>query len=274
MAEGGFDFSKAKVAIVTGGGSGIGRAICLGVARRGVRAVVVADLDLPAAEETAQLVRDLGLGTSARATKCNVSLPEDVDKLIGDTEKQEGAVDAFFANAGIGGDFGGVDGASLELWQRMMGVNVYQSVYAARRLLPDLAKRGGCFAVTSSAAGLMMQMGSIAYTTTKHASRALAEWLSVTYGGSGLHVACLCPQAVETKMTAMGAGVAGLDGMLSAGETAESLFKTLEDGKFLALPHAEVDTYMKRKANDIDRWLKGMRRSQEKVLGPLLKSKL
>lgn len=274
MAEGGFDIGKAGVAIVTGGGSGIGRAICLGAARRGVRAVVVADMDLPGAEETAQLIRDLGLGTSARATRCDVSSAEEVDKLIGDTEKQEGAVDAFFANAGIGGDFGGVDGASLELWQRMMGVNVYQSVYAARRLLPDLAARGGCFAITSSAAGLMMQMGSIAYTTTKHASRALAEWLAVTYGGAGLHVACLCPQAVETKMTAGGTGPAGLDGMKSADETAENLFKTLEAGRFLSLPHTEVDEYMKRKANDMERWLKGMRRAQEKVLGPLLKSKL
>lgn len=275
MAEGkppGYNLRKAKVAIVTGGGSGIGRALCLGLARRGVASIVVADLDALGAEETAAQVRSIG--STARAVHCDVSSPSGVDSLIGDTERCEGQVDAFFANAGIGGDFGWVDSASDELWQRMMGVNVYQSVYAARRLLPGLAHRNGCFAVVSSAAGLLSQMGSVAYTTTKHASRALAEWLSITYGDLGLHVACLCPQAVESKMTANGTGPAGLDGIVSADVAAECLFKALEAGRFLALPHPEVDKYVKRKAEDIDRWLIGMRRLQAKVLGPFLRSKM
>merc|ERR1719265_391811 len=154
-----------------------------------------------------------------------------------------------------------------------MGVNVYQSVMAARRLLPALAERQGAFAIVSSAAGLMMQLGSVAYTTTKHASRALAEWLCVTYGDQGLHVACLCPQAVESKMTASGAGPAGGDGMISADAASESLFQALEQGHFLALPHPEVDKYMKRKAEDVDRWIRGMRRVQKQFL-PLMQSRL
>lgn len=281
MAQKGFDFSRAGVAVVTGAGSGIGRALCLSLARHGVRAVVAADLDLAGAEETAKQISHLALGGSARPVRCDASSPEDIDRLITDTEKQEGPVDAFFANAGIGGDAGGVDAASLELWHKMMAINVYQAVHAARRLLPDLAKRGGCFAVTSSAAGLMTQLGSIAYTTTKHAARALTEWLAITYGDAGLHVACLCPQAVESKMTAGSTGgPAGLDGIITAEAASECLLKTLEEGKFLALPHPQVDTYVKRKAGDVDRWLQGMRKQQAKLIqqglapDPALASKL
>jgi len=266
-----FSFAAAKVAVVTGGGSGIGRALCFGLAKRGVKSIVVVDVDARGAEETAEQLRHFG-GCSSRAARCDVSTEADVNRLIDDVEQNEGLIDVFMANAGIGGDFGLVDGASMELWHRMMGVNVYQSVYAARRLLPSLAERGGCFTVTSSAAGLMMQMGSIAYTTTKHASRALAEWLAVTYGDAGLRVACLCPQAVETKMTAGGTGVAGLDGLIGADVACESLFKAVESGQFLALPHPEVATYVKRKAEDIDRWMKGMRKVQAKVLEPMLQA--
>lgn len=255
----------------------------MALARRGVQHIIVADIELKDSEETVQLISKLGLGTSSRVVKCDCSSSADVDSLIDGTEKKEGPVDAFFANAGFGGDFGGADAASEELWKKMMAVNVYQSYFASRRLMPELAQRGGCFAITSSAAGLMTQMGSMLYSTTKHASRAIAEWLSITYGGYGLHVACLCPQAVETKMTAAmaaehggaaAAGPAGLDGIHSAEFTAECLMKALEAGKFLALPHAEVEKYMKFKANDVDKWLGAMRKNMKQNFAPMLEPML
>merc|ERR1712232_493119 len=111
-----------------------------------------------------------------------------------------------------------------------MAIHVYQTVHAARRLLPDLARRRGCIAITSSAAGLLTMLGCAPYAASKHAARSLAEWLSITYGGAGLHVACLCPQAVETKMfpatsskTSQSANIAAIDGCISASAASESL---------------------------------------------------
>lgn len=274
----GYDFQSAKVVIVTGGGSGIGRALCLSVAARGVQTVVAADIDLPGAEETVREIQDLGSGCQAKALYADVSTRQGVVALIDDVERAHGPVDAFFANAGISGGFGTIDADSTEVWDRMMAIHVYQTVHAAKRLLPGLARRRGCIAVTSSAAGLLTMLGCAGYATTKHAARSLAEWLSITYGEAGLHVACLCPQAVETKMLSAAnlpksTNVAAFDGCISADTASESLCKSLEAGNFLALPHPEVATYMRRKAEDVDRWIKGMAASQTKAL-PFLKSML
>jgi len=265
-----YDFSTAKVAIVTGGGSGIGRAICLSLARRGVKYIVAADIDFEGAKETVAQIEALALGLSPCAVKADVASEAGVFKLIDEVEEKCGKVDCFFANAGIGGDLYLKD-ASPKNFERQMAVNVYQSVHAARKLLPDLAKRGGCFAITASAAGLMMQMGSLVYTTTKHAARSVAEWLAVTYGDAGLHVACLCPQAVVSKMTTgLDATVASVDGILPAEAASENLCKALEAGVFFSLPHPQVGEYVKRKAENMDRWLAGMRRAQKKMFGPAL----
>jgi len=125
-----------------------------------------------------------------------------------------------------------------------------------------IARGGGYLLNTSSAAGLLNQIGSVTYAVTKHAAVALAEWLSITYGDQGIKVSVLCPQAVRTAMTARGAGVAGVDGMIEPESAVEAVVETLREEKFLVLPHPEVAEYMKRKAADYDRWLKGMRRLQ------------
>ena len=116
---------------------------------------------------------------------------------------------------------------------------------------------------TSSAAGLLSQVGSAPYAVTKHAAVGFAEWLAITYGQRGIKVSVLCPQAVRTAMTAVGAGdggVAGLDGMLEPEQLADTVITTLSEEKFLVLPHPEVLTYMRRKTEDYDRWLAGMQR--------------
>ncbi len=143
-------------------------------------------------------------------------------------------------------------------------------VYAARNLVPKMVARGeGYLLNTASAAGLLTQIGSAPYSVTKHAALALAEWLAVTYGDRGLKVSALCPQAVESKMTAgvEGGGVAGIDGMLSPEEVADAVVAGLADERFLILPHPEVVEYFRRKADDYDRWLAGMRRLQARF-GP------
>ena len=100
---------------------------------------------------------------------------------------------------------------------------------------------------------------------TKHAAIGFAEWLSISYGNKGIKVSGLCPQAVRTAMTAgSDGGVAGLDGMLEPEKLADTVIETLEKERFLVLPHPEVLTYMRRKTDDYDRWLGGMRRLHEK----------
>ena len=138
-------------------------------------------------------------------------------------------------------------------------------VWAARHLVPRMLERGGGYLLnTASAAGLLIQIGSAPYTVTKHAAVGFAEWLAVTYGEQGLRVSVLCPQAVETKMTAgfEGGGVAGVDGMLAPEAVADAVIDGLRDERFLILPHPEVAEYERRKTADRDRWLTGMQRLQ------------
>jgi short-subunit dehydrogenase len=140
-------------------------------------------------------------------------------------------------------------------------------VYAARHLVPRMKQRGGGYLLnTASAAGLLSQIGSVTYAVTKHAAVALAEWIAITHGRDGIKVSVLCPQAVRTPMTAGGAGVAGVDGMIEPEQVAESVIQALRAEHFLVLPHPEVAEYIKRKTSDYDRWLHGMRRLQDQYI--------
>ena len=117
---------------------------------------------------------------------------------------------------------------------------------------------------SKSAAGLLTQIGSAPYSVTKHAALALAEWLSITFGERGIKVSVLAPQAVRTAMTAgiANGGVAGVDGMLEPDDVAAAVVRGLDAERFLILPHPVVADYFRRKADDYDRWLRGMRRLQ------------
>jgi short-subunit dehydrogenase len=138
-------------------------------------------------------------------------------------------------------------------------------VYAARNLIPRMVARGGGYLLnTASAAGLLSQIGSVTYAVTKHAAVALAEWLAITHGHEGIKVSVLCPQAVRTAMTAGNEGsVASIDGMIEAEQVADTVIEALAEERFLVLPHPEVAEYMRRKAGDYDRWLRGMQRLNE-----------
>jgi short-subunit dehydrogenase len=142
-------------------------------------------------------------------------------------------------------------------------------VYAARAVLPGMLARGeGYLLQTASAAGLLTQVGSAPYAVTKHAAVSLAEWLSVTYGDRGIRVSCLCPQGVRTNMLAeaeKGPGRFLLEGALEPAQVADAVVAGLDDERFLILPHPEVGEYVRRKADDYDRWLRGMRRMQAKL---------
>lgn len=245
---------KDKIIVVTGGASGIGREMCLRFAKEGAAKVIVADLNSDGAQAVAKEIGSVGHAVDVRNE-------QDIIKLIDDTESQFGPIDLFCSNAGIliGKDIFEPD----DVWQAIWEVNTMSHVWAARHLVPRMIARGGGYLLnTASAAGLLSQIGSATYAVTKHAAVALAEWLSITYGDQGIKVSVLCPQAVRTAMTADGAGVAAVDGMIEPEQAVNAVVETLREERFLVLPHPEVAEYMQRKTSDYDRWLKGMRRLQ------------
>lgn len=253
------DFS-GKVVVITGGANGIGEALCRRFVAESPEVIVVVDLEEDNAKKVAAEIGGVGYG-------CDVAKEAQVRAVVADVEKKYGRIDLWFSNAGIG-VFEGVDGflgpeSSNEAWEQSWAVNVMGHVYASRAVLPGMLKRGeGYLASTSSAAGLLNQIGSTTYGTTKHAAVGLAENLSIMYGDRGIRVSVLCPQAVKTRMlgTSEDGSVAGVDGVLSVEACAECVMEALDKETFLILPHENVLTYAQRKISDYDRWLSGMRR--------------
>ena len=252
---------KGKVVVVTGGASGIGKSLCERFAQEGASAVVVSDINQAGIEQT---VADISTSTQALGVKTDVGVEEEVNELVAKTLARFDHIDLFCSNAGI--FTAGGENVSTEAWQTIWDINVMSHIFAARAVLPGMLARGeGYLLNTSSAAGLLSQVGSAPYSVTKHAAIGFAEWLSISYGNKGIKVSVLCPQAVRTAMTAgSDGGVAGLDGMLEPEKLADTVIETLEKERFLVLPHPEVLTYMRRKTDDYDRWLGGMRRLHEK----------
>ncbi len=247
---------RDRVCVVTGGASGIGRALAERFAAEGARAVVVVDRDADGARAVAGPIGGI-------AMQADVAREEDVRRVIDDTEARVGPIDLFCSNAGIL-VVGGAEVPTDE-WQRIWDVNVMAHVFAARHLVPRMLARGGGYLLhTASAAGLLSQIGSAPYSVTKHAAVGFAEWLAITHGDQGLRVSVLCPQAVRTGMTAgvPDGGVAGVDGMLEPDHIAGVVVEALRAERFLVLPHPTVAEYVRRKAEDMERWLRGMRRLQ------------
>jgi NAD(P)-dependent dehydrogenase (short-subunit alcohol dehydrogenase family) len=252
---------KNKVAVVTGGASGIGRALCARFAAEGARGVVVADLDAEGARVVAEEIGGL-------AVAVDVGKEEDNIRLVTKAVETFGQIDLFCANAGITGDAGGAE-VPNESWQHTWNVNVMSHIYAARAVLPAMLARGdGYLLHTASAAGLLAQIGGAPYSVTKHACVAFAEWLSITHGDAGLKVSCLCPQGVLTQML-LGPGSERVsflrEGAIEPEDVAEAVVRGLAAERFLILPHPEVADYFRHKAEDYDRWLKGMRKLNARV---------
>jgi NAD(P)-dependent dehydrogenase (short-subunit alcohol dehydrogenase family) len=251
---------KDRIVVVTGAASGIGRALARRFHAEGARLVVCSDLD---GEGAASVASEIG-GVSFRT---NVAEEADIQTLIETVEAEHGPIDLFCSNAGIG--IGGGAEASNEGWQRIWDINVMAHVWAARHLVPRMIERGGGYLMnTSSAAGLLSQIGSAPYAVTKHAAVGLAEWLAITHGDQGIKVSVLCPQAVRTAMTAGNPdGVASVDGMIEAEEVAECCVRGIEAEDFLILPHPVVLDYMRRKTGDYNRWIGGMRKLNRSYRG-------
>lgn len=261
---------RGRTVVVTGGASGIGRALALRCAAEGARGVVVADLDEAGVASAAAEI-----GARARGVRCDVSDAADVESLIDGAEDAFGAIDLFCANAGVAHG-AGLD-ADDDVWDREWNVNLRAHVFAARVLVPRWLERGaGYFLSTASAAGLVTQIGSAPYAVTKHAAVAFAEWLAVTYGDRGVGVSCLCPMGVDTPLLRqglaagddLGVRVVGASGaVIGAEEVADVVVDALREERFLVLPHPEVLEFLRRKVEDYDRWIGGMQRLRARIAG-------
>ena len=252
-----------KIIVVTGAGSGIGKALVAKFLDAGARAVVGVDINADTSEATAQ---ELG----CIPMTADVAREDDVLRVIEETERDIGPIDLFCSNAGVGA--GASEQSPNEEWQFCWDVNVMAHVYAARHLVPRMIQRGGGYLLnTASAAGLLNQLGGAAYGVTKHAAVGFAEWLAMTYAHQGIGVSVLCPQAVRTAMTEnvedTSTKAAATDGMMEPAALADIVLEHLQRDAFLILTHEEVRQYMQRKSTDYDRWIGGMNRLYRRLSG-------
>ena len=251
-----------RVIVVTGAARGIGRALVRRFAQEHPQAVVVADID---GDGAARVASEIG-GTPAR---CNVADENEIERLVQQVESTHGRIDLFCSNAGIA--VGGGPEAADSDWQRIWEVNAMAHVYVARHVLPGmLARKEGYLLGTVSAAGLLNHVFAAPYAVTKAAALSLFEWLAIAHGDEGIRVSCLCPQGVKTDMLATERNLLGIDfltaGAMEPEAVADVVVKGIAEERFLMLPHPEVADYFRRKADDYDRWLRGMRRLRHNLL--------
>ncbi len=260
-----------KNIVVTGAGGGIGAALVRRFAQDGPRTIVLADVDGTAAQA---VVDELEPGFDTVVVEADLGTEAGNVEVIQAAEEY-GPIDLLCLNAGIAVG-GGVE-APDEDWYRIFDVNVMAHVWAVRAALPGmLAEGSGYILTTASAAGLLTNLGAAPYAVTKHAAVALAEWLAITHGDQGITVSCLCPQGVRTKMLfpddeevaqSTGAESVRMQGVIEPDELAEVVAQGLADERFLILPHPEVLDYWRRKTDDYDRWIGGMRKLQARTQG-------
>jgi len=251
---------RGRVAIVTGAASGIGRALAERFAAEGARGLVLADIEAAGVSAVAGRLGAIGMA-------CDVGDEVQVQALVAEAERVCGPVDIFCSNAGIlrTGDEDQPD-ADIEDSFR---INAMAHIYAARAVAPGMAERGEGYLVnTVSAAGILLQVDSMAYTVSKHAAIGAAEFLAAKYRPRGVRVSVLCPQGVRTGMTAgRDNSPAAVDGMMMPDDVAECVVRAMDEERFLIFPHETVYTYMQRKTDDRDRWLRGMAKVRARLFG-------
>jgi NAD(P)-dependent dehydrogenase (short-subunit alcohol dehydrogenase family) len=255
---------RGALAVVTGAGSGIGRALVESLAKREARAIIAVDRNSRAVEQTAQIV-NVKSGTTVVARTLDVTDERAVSSFVDEVAQEFGAIDLWFSNAGI--NCGSGLGNTVD-WRAALDVNLLAHVYSARYVLPEMEqRRAGSFVLTASAAGLLSDIRNAPYTVSKHALVGLAEWLAIGVG-EGVRISCVCPEGVLTGMTKADSKSAGPGiNFMEAEEVAERTLIGVAHGEFLVLTHPRTGEFEARRIQNRQSWIDSMRKARTRSLG-------
>lgn len=267
------DDPAGRVAVVTGGASGIGKAIASGLLRRGMT-VIIADIEAAALERAANETGAIGL-------QCDVSSAESVERLAAEVTGLFGRVDLFCSNAGVAST-GRIEDMTDPDWDWLLKVNLYGLVHGIRAFLPLLrqAPGGGHMAVTASMSGFHATPGIGGYTVTKYAVMGLCETLALELEGEGANVGLtvLCPGPVSTNLGAsqrnrVDAGALVDSDLehseggaqlrwLSPDDVADMLLRAIKRGDLYAFTHPEWEPIVAQRHAAISAAFEQARRSE------------
>jgi NAD(P)-dependent dehydrogenase (short-subunit alcohol dehydrogenase family) len=249
--------AESATAVVTGGGSGIGEALCAELLAQGASNVIVADIDGDAAAGVAARLSDLFKPAQVIAATVDSTLESSIEPLVERLEAEVGPIALWCSNAGV---HRGVGLGDSEAWQVSLEVNVLAHVIAARHVLPRMLARGrGSFVITASAAGVLSDVYSAAYSASKHAAVGFAEWLAIQHVMDGIGIHCVCPESVRTAMSMPARAPASAKRIvLEPGDVARAVLAGVKAGRFLILPHPRVEEYERRRIADRQRWFTAM----------------
>lgn len=189
---------SGKTAIVTGGGSGIGRATSLALARAGAR-VVVADVDEAGGRQTVSMIE--AAGGRAAFTRVDVRSRKQLEEMVAFAEQTFGGLDILYSNAGVGTPRPRFPDASIEGWERTLAIDLWAVIAGAQAAVPALKRRGGGVIVnTASIAGLMGYAPDPIYGAAKHGVVGFTRSMEALKAEANIRVNCVCPGVVDTPM--------------------------------------------------------------------------